>query len=88
MAEEGRLRFYGTGLRPGPQCWSLGLLAPAEAPMRYRIEIEQGQTLTGTVPAGQLRTQVIVVPRLAERGTGNVTLTGEGVRLAGINPGC
>ena len=84
----GEVRFYGAGLRPGPQCASIALLAPPEAPSRYRLKVEGGLTTSGTVPAGQTVTATVILPQLAQRGFVDVLIGGEAVRVAAITLGC
>jgi hypothetical protein len=83
-----RVRFYGTGRDPGAHCASVGLLAPPEAPTRYRFDVAGGRTLEGTVPAGQTTVVQVDLPRLAERDFVDVEVDGDAVRVAGINMGC
>jgi hypothetical protein len=86
--ETAGIRFYGTGRDPGAQCASVGLLAPPEAPTRYRFDVGGGRTIEGTVPAGQTTVVQVDLPRLAERDFVDVEVDGDAVRVAGINMGC
>jgi hypothetical protein len=74
------VRFYGTGLPPGPQCATFTLLAPPDRPTTWRMDARKG-----TVSAGQVGRVTVPLPDLAARGFLDVRLGGEAVHVIDIS---
>jgi hypothetical protein len=75
------VRFYGSGLRPGPHCATFDLFAPPDRAAKWNVRRAGRSVGAGTTaPAGQSRVAV-ELPRLVERGFIDIRLRSDGHRL-------
>jgi hypothetical protein len=81
------VRFYGTGLPADPQCAAFSLIGPPDRPEVWNLDVAGSRPVTGSVMAGQTRNVTVGLPRLAERGSIDVRVSGKGVRVAGVGVG-
>jgi hypothetical protein len=79
------VRFYGTGLPPGPRCATYTLLAPPDRRTQWRIEGTGTDAQSGTVAAGQVGRVKVPLPDLVARGFLDVRLSGEAIHVVDIS---